>query len=501
MLPRCKVTGRGRPTHSRRGMASVIAMLFLVVFSALAVGFYAQMNSAMQVSGNEVRAAESLAAAESGLQFMRYHLSALDIPGGTPPNKVLEEVFGQLRDRLTGNPNFDDPKLGPQDLDFVDLLPPIPPKSTPYAILLPAAPGWIKVNKNGAGFRALITENNRQLTIKVIGQAGGTTVARAIEVTFGVVEHTSQILTYGVATRGAVSIDTGAKLLGVNSDDGNIFSTTTSNPALTMANNTSISGEVKFTSSSPTLSINSGASIFGTTAPGLWAPHVKKSQASPEWPVIDTSDYLPFVTKPDGSLNYFTSLPADNTIRNMVLKPGTYSFTGSVNILGVLYIQTPCNVKFNGGANVTGVIAVQNNPTGSPTSTPVANVLSFGGSCTFQGVEALPATSEFPAELRAMTGSQILAPKFLFDCSGNFSSMGGSIVASQITFSGSSSGTIKGTLMNLDSNPVLLSGKTIVIDHTALNATPAGIEFGNHYSPKKQTYLEVNPWKNPVAGY
>ena len=49
-------------------MASVLAMLFLVIFSALAVGFYAQMNSAVQVAGNERRTNESLIAAESGLQ-------------------------------------------------------------------------------------------------------------------------------------------------------------------------------------------------------------------------------------------------------------------------------------------------------------------------------------------------------------------------------------------------------------------------------------------------
>jgi len=126
----------------------------------------------------------------------------------------------------------------------------------------------------------------------------------------------------------------------------------------------------------------------------------------------------------------------------------------------------------------------------------VKNLLSVAGNCTFQGVEMLPTNDPaFPPELRAMTGSQMILPKFKLYFTGNFTSMGGSIAADQITFDGSSSGTVKGSLLNLSNNPVLLSGKTITIDHTVLNKYPAGILFGHHYSPAPGSYLEVNPWK------
>ena len=64
----------------RRGLTSLLAMLFLIVFAALSVGFYAQTNMSVQVSNNERRSKEALAAAEAGLQFIRYQLSRVTIP-------------------------------------------------------------------------------------------------------------------------------------------------------------------------------------------------------------------------------------------------------------------------------------------------------------------------------------------------------------------------------------------------------------------------------------
>jgi hypothetical protein len=257
------------------------------------------------------------------------------------------------------------------------------------------------------------------------------------------------------------------------------------------------------------MTVDSSASIFGTTSPALWAPHVLKKQTAPEFPQINTEDFLPFVLKADGiTKNYYSGvLPADNTLRNVVLKKDTvYNFAGPVTIMGVLYLETPCTVNFSGGVNVTGVIVAQTPTTGSvadyplnaivpPALSPVKNLISVAGNCTFQGPDMLPTDDpRFPPELRAMTGSQIIAPKFKLYCTGNFTSMGGSIAADQIVFDGSSSGTIKGSLLNLSNNPVLLSGKTITIDHTSINKYPAGILFGHHYSPSKGTYMEVNPW-------
>src|SRR5215204_1896355 len=73
-----------------RGMTSVLAMLYLVLFSALALGFYAQTNLGAQVAGNEERVLAAQVAAESGLQFMRYQLSLVIIAPTLPREQIFE---------------------------------------------------------------------------------------------------------------------------------------------------------------------------------------------------------------------------------------------------------------------------------------------------------------------------------------------------------------------------------------------------------------------------
>src|ERR1044072_6748252 len=90
----------------RRGVASLLAMLFMVIFSALALGFYAATTTASQVAANERTSLAAQLAAESAIAFLRYHLSPLDINANTLPSKILEEVYQQIRVRLDGTPNM-----------------------------------------------------------------------------------------------------------------------------------------------------------------------------------------------------------------------------------------------------------------------------------------------------------------------------------------------------------------------------------------------------------
>ena len=67
----------------RRGITSMLAMLYLVLFATLAVGFYASTGTNAQVSTNELRRYKALGAAESGMDFMRYELFQVAIPPTT----------------------------------------------------------------------------------------------------------------------------------------------------------------------------------------------------------------------------------------------------------------------------------------------------------------------------------------------------------------------------------------------------------------------------------
>src|SRR4051794_40622433 len=88
-----------------RGVSSVLAMMYLSLFSALAVGFYASVNTAVQVSHNDQHAIQASNAADSGMDFMRYQLANVMIPPNTASSQVINELFADLYSHIhaTGN--------------------------------------------------------------------------------------------------------------------------------------------------------------------------------------------------------------------------------------------------------------------------------------------------------------------------------------------------------------------------------------------------------------
>ena len=81
-----------RKIRARRGIAAMLAMLFLVLISTLAVGFYGATTSSVQVVNNELRAGEALMAAESGMEFIRYHLKNVSVPYGTTQANLFAKL-------------------------------------------------------------------------------------------------------------------------------------------------------------------------------------------------------------------------------------------------------------------------------------------------------------------------------------------------------------------------------------------------------------------------
>ena len=93
---------------------------------------------------------------------------------------------------------------------------------------------------------------------------------------------------------------------------------------------------------------------------------------------------------------------------------------------GAIYIETPNRVVFDSNTEIRGVIVGQNNPTG----TLLTNSIELRSNVKIFSVSTLPATSDFPTELREMTGSAILIPGFSLLFNSNTGSIGGCIVAS-----------------------------------------------------------------------
>src|SRR6266699_1437048 len=91
--------------RNRRGVTSVLAMLYLVLFSTLAVGFYAAVTTAVQVSANETHGRRAMLSSESGMEFIRYILSNVDVPANTLPEQIWPLTCAQVKAQLDGTKN------------------------------------------------------------------------------------------------------------------------------------------------------------------------------------------------------------------------------------------------------------------------------------------------------------------------------------------------------------------------------------------------------------
>jgi hypothetical protein len=248
-----------------------------------------------------------------------------------------------------------------------------------------------------------------------------------------------------------------------------------------MSGNVSISGDFSDTNASGTISTSGNITIAGYAPSNPnYAAHVHKGITTPVFPTVDTSVYAPYVQNTVGSMS------GNMTVVKAKILPNTNpSFSGNTTIQGVLYIETPNRVSFSGNVTIQGAIVVANNPTGSN------NTLSFSGNVSATTMDTLPANSNFPAGERALVGSFLLAPSFAVTMSGNFGTIGGSLVADSFTFSGNAGGQVNGSVIALKDAPFTESGNSPFVFGSPVTTNPAGIVFPGGLGPTQGSYLEV----------
>src|SRR5439155_13662395 len=133
-----------------------------------------------------------------------------------------------------------------------------------------------------------------------------------------------------------------------------------------------------------------------------------------------------------------------------------------------------------------GVIVVENGAAFDMTK----NQINFTGSVNASPIDSLDAT--YPAGERALTGAFILANNFSVSFSGDFGTVGGHIMASNINFSGNAGGVIKGSVINMADLEMDVDGSSdIVIASTGTSNYPTGVSFGIKYTPLPDTYVEL----------
>jgi hypothetical protein len=454
----------------RRGIAALIAMLYLLIFSALALGFYSAVTMAAQLAHNDEKALGAQIAAESGLEFVTYELTRVRVPGTTPPNQMIQEVLNDLIAQQAASDNLD----GRGIILVGD------------TIQFPAgANDFIALDDGGAGFRAEITDaGDGMLRVKVHARYRGVLITRAIELYFETITTSTKIFDFGIVTRGPIHLNgnpsVGGK--GMVADDNSVLSLYEGSPALVMNGGPSIAGDVFMTNPRAGASVSGGASVGGSSISALRDEHIHSGEPhpEPELPTVDTSIFLPFVTS--------TYKPGLSVYRNVRIPANTNpKFSSDVTIEGVMYVEYPNQLSFSGKSTVRGVIVVQNGATAG------TNSMKFTGQFQAYGIETLPATPDFPEDLRKLTGSSILAPGFDLDFGGGAGTVGGTLVANTFTFRGNSGGTVNGTLISLGTGPLSMNGNPALARIKPNGPVPAGLLFSKTFKPIPQTYSEVKP--------
>jgi Tfp pilus assembly protein PilX len=431
--------------QAKKGSALIVVMVFCAVFATLAASYLAAANSNLQSARLQSESRRAQGAAESGLAFMRATLPQLDVSAASTSEETLQALAEGLNNRYQGT-LFGDQTAVVQD-DSVWL---------PAMVLnFPEGPAQVQLRIMAIG--------DNDYTLVSAGQA--TQCAKQCSISFQAGHDETFLAKFGLASRSRVSMTGNTKILGANDPkEGSVLSTTfTHSRAIDMAGNINISGDVSIVNPDGEIRMTGHAAVDGDIQIGV---------DNPEFPEIDTSPFEPYATNTVGP---GTKTSGNCYFENIRVLAGTNpTFTGNTTIRGVIYIESPNKVRFTGNLNMVGVIVCED-----PGDTLDLNnhYMHFTGNSSFGNVSELPGGAQFDG-LRDMAGAFLLAPGYETKFTGNFRTVGGTIAASQFKFTGNASGTIKGSVLNLDDTDFVMTGNSrLTIDHDGLEENPIGLTF------------------------
>jgi hypothetical protein len=458
-------------SRRRRGITSVLAMLFLVLIATLALGFYSTVTTSTSIAGNDRRTAKALMSAESGLQFMRYQLAKVTIPPSTSTANLLQELYDDL--------SVSDDILGNLQSGATIV-------KSGNTILIPAESNKMILTNatENNGFRIVITDVGSvgEVVCTVTGMSGANIVStKGVRLDFSRQPIETAVFDYGVAARGRVVIQKGTVggVSGISADTiANIMSARGNSGSLAISGGT-VGGNLGVLDSKSNATIT-GGTVHGTSNLTNIYNNYLQVVAEPEFPVIDTTAFAAYATNP--------YVAGSTTISNVRIPANTNpNFTGNMNIQGILYVESPNKITFQGNTTLAGFIVVEG------TNDSTANTITMSGNFSVANV---PADSQFDS-VRAITGVAVVAPTTKLTMTGSADSQfRGNIIVGKFNNAGSADIQIdKGSIVGMDTigDAVVLNGKTVRFTSTGKDNQPsAGVTYTEKFTPSKGSYLELN---------
>jgi len=452
----------------RKGAALIVAMIFVLIFSGLAVSMASLSGVNVQIADNQRQVNSALSTAHSGLEILRYHLCRISIPGNTSSANRLAAAATALQNNLSDagitniNVNYD---AGAETITIQN----------------------VTLNSQyGQSFSATISNVDAD-TLQADITGYGQKYSRRIRANFNFATTGSGIFNFGVASKGPLHLSGSAEIEGANlaieasvyiEGDGTI------NDAFSISNGASVAGDVSIANPYATYHVGSNTSVGGATGEEA-EEHIHIGVEYVDFPTPDPDYFIPFAT--GITIDENSDWNNHSVLSNVTIQAGTNpTFAGDVTINGLLFIESPNIVGFGGKATINGII-VGDGQVSDDTSN---NRISFSGQVECNDMSGLEG-SEFEL-IKQETGTFILAPGFRVDFSGQANHTSGAIAASGISFEGQAGGTINGSIINYSQDPMLMSGQSaLMFNRSGSGSNPSGFVANQILQFQPGSYLEI----------
>lgn len=475
---------RRRPRRRRLGIASLIAMLYLLLFATLAVGFYAATTMSVQMSRNDRVVSLSQSAAEGGLGFARRQMTvAAVVPSTSDPAATFTLIYAALTARCAGTTNMG----GYAPTRFTS-------SAGVDTICVPGHSGtstaptynWMALGGGGGQTRLALTRSGNNVVVTSYGRSkAADPIVRAVQLTYKLVGGTWSTPGAGVLSRSPITMSNGAVITG-----GDVVSATTQAvTSLSLVGGARIANNFYYTANPIAPVINNGGTVSGTVYPNA---------AMPSFPAVDTTGFASFVPSATAAagpkvLTATSSIASGAVLTNIRIKANAnLTFQNNVQLNGVIYIESPNKITIASVQSVNGIIVTDND-----TTKPISgNTLTINNGAVLNGLETLNAAnfaaSENIATLKTLAGALILAPNYKVTVAGGAQTFNGTMVASSWDISNGYRGTINGSLINLaDTAFTMVGGGQITF--TGGSKSIPGLGGGAKLSVDLGSYLEVTP--------
>jgi len=445
---------KGRNRYLRHGAVLIIAVIFVAIFSSLALAMLTMSSTNVQVADNHYKTNRALESAQSGLEVMRYWLGRVAILGDVSPG-----------DRFTYLVNLVDTDLGTAGISagktYDDNLDPVTVNVNNITINSLAA----------QSFSASIqkTDNLDVVQLNITGSADS--ISRTISANYRFETRENNVFDYGVATRGPLNLVGNIDMSGTNVDiEADVYIESSSqNEALTIIGNSQIAGGVTLTNPDAYVTLQGGQAGIGGETGEAALNHVSIVDEPVEFPVPLSGYFEQYVQNVFDPEVHDTT--ADNTFENIRIPGGTNpTFSGSTTLNGIVFIESPNIVEFTGNVDITGIIIGD----GDMNDNSGTNQIIFLGNVGSAPVTDLPETEQFDG-IHAETGTFLMAPGFSASFGGSFETLNGAIAANGINFYGNAGGTINGSILNYSDTTMTLSGSSdLFFNRSGNTEVPAG---------------------------